>query len=92
MQRTQVERLKHYIVFGPVNLTEVTECLQLTMARAQEIHEHFNRLGDAIPEQMKGELNLLKDLADQALEYGEQILDNAKASCGAQRVPSVTLH
>lgn len=92
MQQAEIARLKHYIVFGPVNITEVTECLKLTMARASEIRQHFNLKGEAIPDQMKGELNLLKDLADQALEYGEQILSNAKASCGAQRVPSVTLH
>jgi len=101
MQQKDIERLKHFIVFGPVNLTEVTECLHLTMQRAHEIRRHFLMKGEAIPEQLRGELNLLKDLSDQALLHGEEILAIAHSAqmnsqgrefCGAMHAPSVTIH
>lgn len=85
MQVQQIARLKHFIVNAPASIQEVTECVNLALERATELSFQYMDALEEMPTQIKGELNMLKELTESALEAGENLLvlrRNAEL-CGA---------
>jgi hypothetical protein len=74
MLQHQIQRLRHFIANEPVTLKEVTECVNLAMERATEISLSYDGRLEQMPTQLKGELNMLKELTESAFCAGENLL------------------
>jgi hypothetical protein len=73
MLNTEINRLRYFLQNDPTTIKEVTECVNLAMQRASEISLSTMLSLDTMPTQLKGEIGMLKQLADHALNVGEMI-------------------
>ena len=74
MLHTEITRLRHFLQNDPTSVREATEAINLAAQRAAEIAQQYFDNIEGMPDQVRGELNMLQQLIEHMVDVADFIL------------------